>query len=324
MPANDRTPRRPGDPATPGRASSTELPIRAFVTILAATSGAAAPVAHLVILSQDSAEPAEAAVRKLAALLNLDGWSARQRLLFPAPQILRRFEDRAAADTMAEALSAAGMKTFVLPESELRECAPRTICSIAPGPRSFAVTHLDGTAESIPIVDMVSIAIGQLRERIIIEHSQRSGLAGLTHGEGSGVLHEERRTIVDLHRISTGALLRLDQLELDFQPLFPGRAQGSALMMKSLLDWLRKSAPQAAVYDEFNLVSGKYSASWEVLERHTEFVAGFLRGCFSGPSGLVDTRIIRDSELANFQLYSALARAESFRRRAAAAPQDRD
>ncbi|MDX2177017.1 MAG: hypothetical protein SF028_11170 [Candidatus Sumerlaeia bacterium] len=269
-----------------------------------------------VVLVPERVEYAGMQVDFLAAVLELDRYSARARLAAAAPQILRRSRSEAPAVELARKLSEHGLRAHVLSEPRLAEMQPEEVKSLAPGKGALGLTLADSRTESVKVSDIAGLARAELEERILRESRREDPLIGQIDADRE-VERSARTHVFDLHLASSPRLYRIVADRFDFRSLFgdkPVHAATPAAVAK-LWEWLGKCAPAAERHEEFLAARGYLAESRELLAQCSSLHEWGMSRPLLSRLALDRTKRFRESDLPAFTLYSALCRFTTLERR---------
>jgi len=260
-----------------------------------------------VVLSRQPNPPQPAQVEALAAELDIDPYSARQRLLVPSPTIIRRevSYDRALREVVK--FTKLGIASFAVTEKVLAAITPRPARFLSKASKGFDVELADGTKEFLRAKSIILICRGTLETRVVRETEQGDPILG---NVASLRETESRKNInvLDLHAPSENGFYRFSDDTFDFARLYPGRATTIGPMMQKLIQWVRDAAPGAPMWDEFDSVRGLLGVQDKLIEEGSDLRNSWFSRPFHSRLSVQRSRVILQSDEAAFQMFSALGR----------------
>lgn len=276
-----------------------------------------------VVLAPLSAPPSAELVEAFGALLDLDRYSARQRLLLPAPQFLRRHEQAAAAEAEATHLRGMGLPAVVVGDFDFQQVNLFEAVMLRAEGSRFIAEAVGGAEFSFRARDVCSICKGVLTVREVHETTR-----GSAFGTSQPAVSDVRRTDItpafDVHLASEPTIVRFHGAHFDFRRLYPDRAVAVSPMMVALLEWLRSAAPTAPVFDNFDSARGHYGQATQTLAVNTTFERVLTRPTLVSGMTTARTRVLLEDDASAFNLYSTLSRICRLRQTAASDAGDRD
>lgn len=260
-----------------------------------------------VVLSRQPNPPQPAQVEALAAELDIDAYSARQRLLVPSPTILRREPNYDAALRVVVKFTKIGIATFAVTESVLAAITPRGVRFITKGKGGFDIELLDGTKDFLRAKSVILMCRAVLESRVVRETEQGDPLLGSV----ASVRETESKksiTVFDIHAPSENGFFRLTDDTFDFGRLYPGRATTSGPMMQKLIQWVRDAAPGAPMWDEFESVRGMLGVQNKLIEEGSLLRNSWFSRPFHSRLSVQRSKVVLQSDETAFLAYSALGR----------------
>ncbi|MBI5154948.1 hypothetical protein HZA57_06900 [Candidatus Poribacteria bacterium] len=301
----------PGDKAPPAQRLHAALGPEELAGVVEATTGRDREPGFLVVLGRQAQPPRPEQLKAFAEGLGLDLYSARQRLLLPAPRLLRREEVMREADRWTAWLRALGVAAFTVPEVVLPAFQVRPLRCIAIMPEALGCEMQDGSLREVAYTEILCIVHGPVSMRQTAEHTSHDILMGDVRA-GHEVVRARTEEFIDLHLVSEPAALRIMQDDFDFHRTFPGRQSASGVQVRELLALLTSSSPGAQVFGEFKQVAAALGQSHEVLAQSRYLGYQLLsRGSFN--LQLKTTKVIETDERGAFDLYSLLTRLQLLR-----------
>jgi hypothetical protein len=260
-----------------------------------------------VVLSRQKHAPEPAQVAALASELDMDPYSARQRLLVPSPTIMRRESSYDAALRVVVKFTKLGIATFTVTESALAAITPRTVRFLSKASKGFDVEFLDGTTEFLRAKSIILMCRATLESRVVRETEQGDPMLGNV----ASVRETESKkqvTVLDVHAPSENGIYRFSDDTFDFGRLYPGRATTTGPMMQKLIQWIRDAAPGAPVWDEFDSVRGLLGIQNKLIEEGSALRHSWFSRPFHARLSVQRSKVVLQSDEAAFQAFSALGR----------------
>lgn len=278
----------------------------AYAGLTQATSQAAREAGHFTVLGRQPTLPAPDRLKAFAEGIGVDLYTARQRLLSPAPRIFRRDSDRDNADKWVAWLRALDLVAFRLSERAFSQFFPLPVVRFQreAGGLSFEIEN--GKSETIRTDEVLCIVHGNLRRRDVAETDTKDFFAGSIHKDRE-TLRLKRETLIDVHLRDFPLVFRLAQDKLKFHLIFQDSQPGSDLLMGQSLQILKSTYPEAAVLGDFQRAADVLGQSWQIVSQNTEF-AYYSYGGAPFSMNQNQRRVVSESEDDAFDLYSLLSR----------------
>lgn len=277
------------------------LPPEAYARLVAATAHEAREVGHFVVLATQRRLPEEAEVRAFAEGLGLDAYTARQRLIAPAPRILRREESRREADRWVGWMRALELRAFRLSERAFFQFHPVVVSEIEEVPPGVRIMLAGGKVESLAPDEVLCLVRGTIHCR-----ESREGREVRAFGPGANPQRETLRAeaieVADLH---LGRLPVIFRFQSD-------RLAGGAPAFHAAVACLRQAFPAAQEFVGFEQAAGALGPSWEIAARTTDF-RYTTHGVAPAGRRAIEERIVRESDAQAFDLFSLLHRMQLLR-----------
>lgn len=262
--------------------------------------------AWLVLLAHRQSPPGEKRMAALAETFGVDVWTATQWIRSPAPRVMRRVATAGKATKWVDYFRDLHLRAFAISETSLAEHHPVET-------RHFTADEWHLTFEDragfhhLALPDVLCIVAGEVREDTVVDHTEKVGFMGEL-ARGHERTHTRSRFLIDIHGRKEGEVYRLDQDELDFAPLFPGREQASSVMIREVLQLVREHAPAVPVFGDFALAQDALGNAHQFLDRSTGLVRRWLHGARGARISEARTTLV--SSMPAFQLYSTFLAAE--------------
>ncbi|MDK2971924.1 MAG: hypothetical protein PWP23_1679 [Candidatus Sumerlaeota bacterium] len=278
----------------------------AYANLMAATAQSARDAGHFVVLGQQDELPPQETIAAFAKGLDLDPYSARQRLIAPTPRILRREENKEAADRWVAWMRALELRGFRLSERAFSQFHPIEVVSYKID-RSGVTFEIDnGRCETVPAEEVLCIVQGTVRSRDVQEIEKKDFLIGSAYG-GHETVRVNRETRIDIHLAGVALIFRLSQSHLRFGDIFPGRQIASDVMMREVAGQIRGAYAALPLRDDFARASEILGQSWKIASKTTDFRYSAFNTTPFG-AGIRNNRVTQESDEETFDLYSLLSR----------------
>ncbi len=264
---------------------------------------------HLVVLGTHRELPGEAALAEFARVMELDVYTARQRLLAPTPRIVRREDREAEAQRWVDVLSAKGLRAFRVSEEEFARQELIVQGELYSKDSHFLFERAGDARLAVPRADVACVVVGEVSERTVAVSTASQGmLAGAPMREN---LSAHAQMVIDIHLRSSPVGIRLEQDSFRFQVFDHGATGGSAILVRQLLHRLRQALPGTPFCEQFAAASMILGASEQIVSNSSYIVTSWAR---PGPRmRLVNQKTVSESTVLAFDIYSALCRLETLR-----------
>ncbi len=298
----------------------------------AATLKRKPPEAFLVVVSPSQATDA-ATIEAFAGEMNADPYTARQRLIRPAPWIARSYYEQAEAGAMVKRLEAMGVDSYLIKRSGLDRLEDRTA---ARGVREIGEEKLilldqDGELIEVPYSDVFLIVRGRIREQAerdgdMEEETPAVSLGKMMMGpedpnaEPSAlretvsrfsvrpraglirwVMPGQSAEMVDLYRKSTPRSIRVVETEFDYSGLGTDMLPSGLLNFNRIVNAVIEKAPGVILDKSFNVVG--YTLRETPKEDKVKDELAMALGVTEGQKKIFDNRGFFDEHSAMIYLY---------------------
>ncbi len=282
-----------------------------FAAMTEAVNQAQRDPGFFVLLGRQPELPTERNLKAFAEAMELDVYTARQRLLSPTARIIRR---EAAADTAqrwADWLSALGLRAFAISEQALAAQKFLAQSAVYMKDGSLVFDDLQGNRSTREASQAACLVFGEVMEKVISDKSQGGALFGEEKTGPSEPLNIRSELIIDIHFRNQPESMRLAQDAIHFRSIFPNEEGGSSVLTRRLLKRLERSLPGCRIYDEFKRAQDVLGTTEHVLAQSSSVVRNWLRPGLSARVERSTTRVLSTAE--TFDIYSTLARLETLR-----------
>lgn len=268
------------------------------------------PEGAWLVLGRQLVPPTPAMIDALAAELELDPYSSRQKLMVPSPLILRREKSVDAAERASQRLREGGMVAFSVSEQVLASLQPREVRLLSPAKGGFDAELADGSTAAIAVKSILLLVRAQLKSQVVRETDQSDPLLGSVSSYRETTSSKTAR-VLDIHAVGERGFYRIAEDTFDFARLYPGRTATSAPMMAKVVQWVREAAPNAPFCDDFNAARGLLGTTRTLLDGASLLQEAWFARPFHSRMSVQRSRVTLESDHMAFNLYSALSRLQA-------------
>jgi len=289
------------------------------------------PEVYQVVISPRQ-EPSAPGLESFAQELELDTYTARQKLKRPAPWVARVFPDPQSSGALAQAFMAMGLDSYVVKQSGIDRISDRVQVMGLKEIKDRVVIFLDGQGDEVLLSydDLFFIVRGRIRQQAereedMDEESPAVALGKIAVGsEASGdkgrireaierievrprpyllrwVLKGHTVEIMDIYRKSSPRSVRVVETEFDYSGLGEDMTPSGLINYSAILNTLTRNNPACPVDTTFNTVG--YTLRETPKEDKMRAELDSLLGATDSMKKIFDNRAFFDDYSARLYLH---------------------
>lgn len=263
----------------------------------------------LVVLARHKELPHPDYLKAFADAMDLDVYTARQRLLAPTARVIRRENAEEEARAWAEWLGQVDLRAFAVSEKILSEQQFIPQAAIYMEKDNLVFDDLQDVRTTVPLSEVACVVTGEVYEKLTSEANQTGVFSADELLVRRDTHFQRNEHLIDIHLRSTPISLRLAQDTFRFKRLFPNKTGASAVLIRELWERLRRALPGKPMLDDFAKAQNILGTTEQIISS-----SSYLESNWARPGVRVrnyrETKVL-ESTAETFDIYSTLARLEA-------------